>query len=51
MRASISRTGYRTVASPYRLIYRGIRDAYYCFDTETNKRENHATDNADEAER
>jgi integrase len=35
----------------YRLIYRGNRDAYYCFDTHTKKRESLSTDNADAAKR
>ncbi len=35
----------------YRLIYRGKRDAYYCFDTQTKKRESLKTNNADEAQR
>ena len=34
------RTSLRSnVMKRYRLIYRGNRDAYYCFDTHTNKRE------------
>ena len=35
----------------YRLIYRGKRDTYYCFDTQTKKRESLKTNNADEAQR
>ncbi len=35
----------------YRLIYRGIRDAYYCFDTLTKKRENLGINDAGEAQR
>jgi len=35
----------------YRLIYRGIRDAYYCFDTLTKKRESLGRASADEAQR
>jgi len=35
----------------YRLVYRGIRNAYYSFDTHTKKRESLGTDNADEAQR
>jgi integrase len=35
----------------YRLVYRGIRNAYYCFDTHTKKRESLGTGNADEAQR
>ena len=30
----------------YRLIYRGNRDAYYCFDTHTKKRESLGRTNA-----
>src|ERR1700677_3734167 len=35
----------------YRLVYRGSRNAYYCFDTETNKRESLGTGNSEEAQR
>jgi len=35
----------------YRLVYRGIRDAYYSFDTHTKKRESLGTSNAAEAQR
>jgi hypothetical protein len=35
----------------YRLIYRGLRDAYYSFDIHTNKRESLGTNNAEEAQR
>jgi integrase len=35
----------------YRLVYRGIRDAYYSFDTQTKKRESLGTNNAEEAQR
>jgi integrase len=35
----------------YRLIYRGNRDAYYCFDTHTKKRESLGINNPDEAQR
>jgi len=35
----------------YRLVYRGNRDAYYCFDTHTKKRESLGINNADEAHR
>jgi hypothetical protein len=35
----------------YRLIYRGIRDAYYCFDTHTKKRESLGINDANEAQR
>jgi hypothetical protein len=35
----------------YRLIYRGCRDAYYCFDTLTKKRESLGRTSADEAQR
>jgi integrase len=35
----------------YRLVYRGIRDAYYSLDTQTKKRESLGTNNADEAQR
>jgi len=35
----------------YRLVYRGIRDAYYSFDTHTKKRESLGTNNAAEAQR
>ena len=35
----------------YRLVYRGIRDAYYSFDTHTKKRESLTTSNAAEAQR
>jgi len=35
----------------YRLVYRGSRDAYYCFDTRTRKRESLGINNADEAKR
>lgn len=33
----------------YRLIYRGCRDAYYCVDTQTNKRESLGTSNQTKA--
>jgi integrase len=35
----------------YRLIYRGNRDAYYCFDTHTKKRESLGINDANEAQR
>jgi len=35
----------------YRLVYRGSRNAYYCFDTQTSKRESLGTSNAEEAQR
>jgi hypothetical protein len=35
----------------YRLIYRGSRDAYYCFDTHTKKRESLGINDAGEAQR
>jgi hypothetical protein len=35
----------------YRLVYRGIRNAYYSFDTHTKRRESLSTGNADEAQR
>jgi len=35
----------------YRLVYRGIRNAYYSFDTHTKRRESLGTGNADEAQR
>ncbi len=35
----------------YRLVYRGVRDTYYSFDTHTQKRESLGTNNADEAQR
>ena len=35
----------------YRLIYRGNRDAYYCFDTQTKKRESLGINDANEAQR
>jgi site-specific recombinase XerD len=35
----------------YRLIYRGSRDAYYCFDTHTKKRESLGINDANEAQR
>ncbi len=35
----------------YRLIYRGIRNTYYSFDTNTNKRESLGTGDKDEAQR
>ena len=35
----------------YRLVYRGIRNTYYSFDTHTNKRESLGTGNKDEAQR
>jgi hypothetical protein len=35
----------------YRLIYRGCRDAYYCFDTHTKKRESLGINDAGEAQR
>ena len=35
----------------YRLIYRGIRDTYYCFDTQTNKRETLGTGSQTKAQR
>ncbi len=35
----------------YRLVYRGSRDAYYCFDTQTNRRESLGTDKREEAQR
>lgn len=35
----------------YRLVYRGIRDTYYSFDTQTKTRESLGTSNADEAQR
>jgi hypothetical protein len=35
----------------YRLIYRGNRDAYYCFDTHTKKRESLGINDAAEAQR
>ncbi len=35
----------------YRLIYRGNRDAYYCFDTHTRKRESMGINDANEAQR
>ena len=35
----------------YRLIYRGCRDAYYCFDTLTKKRESLKTSDAETARR
>ena len=35
----------------YRLIYRGCRDAYYCFDTHTKKRESLGINDANEAQR
>jgi len=35
----------------YRLVYRGIRDTYYSFDTHTKKRESLGTNNAEAAQR
>jgi len=35
----------------YRLVYRGIRNTYYCFDTHTRKRESLGTGNKVEAQR
>src|SRR5664280_988130 len=35
----------------YRLVYRGLRDAYYSFDIHTKKRESLGTNNTDEAQR
>jgi integrase len=35
----------------YRLVYRGIRNAYYCFDTQTRRRESLGTGDATEAQR
>jgi hypothetical protein len=35
----------------YRSVYRGIRDAYCCFDTHTRKQESVGINNADEAQR
>ncbi len=35
----------------YRLVYRGIRNTYYSFDTQTNKRERLGLGNKDEAQR
>jgi hypothetical protein len=35
----------------YRLVYRGNRDAYYCFDTHTKRRESLGINNPDEAQR
>jgi integrase len=35
----------------YRLTYRGIRDAYYSFDTHTKKRQSLGTNNPDDAQR
>ena len=39
------------VMKRYRLVYRGIRNAYYSFDTHTKRRESLGTGNADEAQR
>jgi len=39
------------VMKRYRLVYRGIRNAYYSFDTHTKKRESLGTGDADEAQR
>jgi hypothetical protein len=39
------------VMKRYRLIYRGSRDAYYCFDTHTKKRESLGINDANEAQR
>src|SRR5271165_1177278 len=35
----------------YRLVYRGIRNMFYCFDTHTNKRESLGIADKDEAQR
>jgi hypothetical protein len=35
----------------YRLVYRGIRNTYYSFDTHINKRQSLGTGNKDEAQR
>ena len=35
----------------YRLVYRGIRDTYYSFDTHAKKRESLGTNNAEEGRR
>jgi hypothetical protein len=35
----------------YRLVYRGLRDAYYCFDTHTKKRESLGINDGNEAQR